>query len=200
MTTPHERRPGAADVDVRELPLRGHIGPGAWHSVGTRPGADATAITWELTDEDTSGQLLAGAQNTDGRSVLLGISGTTDRSFESFAPEPFTLTSFNGASAGEARVFAGSIFGQSSPVNFGVDIVAAELRIEPHEEFVFVVDKDHAHAVLSIDREIFLEDISLKPETIGFVNESVKTLHIINPGDVPASALLLGGTREQHVH
>lgn len=192
MTTPHERRPGAADVDVRPLPLNTPIGPGAWHSVGTRPAPDATAITWELTDSQQPGRLFSGAKNTKRRSVLLGIAGEQTGDFDTFTPEPFTLTGFNAVEAGEARVFAGSIFGQSAPVDFPGSVVAAELRIKPHEEFVFVIDSSLAHAVLSIDHELFLEDISLQPETMGFVNEGVRTLHIINPGGNPALAVVLG--------
>lgn len=192
MTTPHERRPGAADVDVRPLPLNTPIGPGAWHSVGSRPEPGNTAITWELTDSQHPGRLFFGAKNTERRSVLLGISGERTEHFDAFSPEPFTLSGFNGVEAGEARVFAGSIFGQSSPVDFPGSVIAAELRIKPHEEFVFVIDSSLAHAVLSVDQELFLEDISLHAETMGYVNEGVRTLHIINPGDDPALALVLG--------
>lgn len=195
MTTPEERRPGAADVDVRPLPLSSPTGPGAWHSVGTLPGEGATAITWELSDGQAPGVLYPGAVNTERRSVLFGIdlhdNGFTPE-FEKVEPEAFTLTGFNTSKAGEARVFAGSLFGKTSPADLPGDVVGAELRIDPHEEFVFVVDRDFAHALLAVSGDLYLEDISLAPETIGFVKKGEKTLHIINADDDTAVALLLG--------
>lgn len=196
MTTPQERRPGAADVDVRPLPIEPHTGPGAWHSIGTLPADGATAITWEFSDSENAGVLYHGAENTERRSVLLSID--SDNNGEAPAskqeiPDSFTLTGFNTSDAGEARVFAGTIFGQTGPVDLGADVIAAELRILPHEEFVFVVDQDYAHAVLNITGDVYLEDVSLAPETVGFTQKGVKTLHIINAGDEPALAVLLGG-------
>lgn len=200
MTTPHERRPGAADVDVRPLPLNdadGHTGPGAWHSVGTIPGDSATAITWEFSDSSHPGALYAGAENTRRRSVLLSFDSTNSGTFPAFEqqePEPFCLTGFNGVEAGQARVFAGSIFGKTGPVDFGADILGAELRINPHEEFVFVIDQGYEHALLTITGKVYLEDIALEPETMGFVHDGTKTLHVINAGDETATAILLGGS------
>lgn len=196
MTTPHERRPGAADVDVRQLPIPSHTGPGAWHSVGTVPENHATAITWEFSDASRPGVLYYGAQNTECLSVLLSVDTPHNwrtPEFDQQTPEPFRLTSFNGVEAGTARVFAGSIFGQTGPVDFGSGILGAELRIHPHEEFVFVIDQSYAHALLAITGDLFLEDISLKPETMGFVQEGTKTLHVINAGEETALAILLGG-------
>lgn len=196
MTTPQERRPGAADVDVRPLPIEPHTGPGAWHSIGTLPDDNAIAITWEFSDDENPGVLHAGAQNTGRRSLLLSLDSLNSGAhpdFEQQLPTSFSLTGFNTNEAGEARVFAGSIFGQTGPVDFGADILAAELRIKPHEEFVFVIDQKYAHAVLNVHGDLYLEDISLEPETVGFTNPGVKTLHIINAGDEPALAVLLGG-------
>lgn len=196
MTTPQERRPGAADVDVRPLPIAPHTGPGAWHSIGSLPETRAITITWEFSDAEHPGVLYSGAENTARPSVLLSLDlpdGGDFHDFEQEEPNAFTLTGFNTAEAGEARVFAGSIFGQTGPVDFGTAAVAAELRILPHEEFVFVVDEKFAYAVLNISGDLYLEDISLEPETMGFTNAGEKTLHIINAGDEPAVAVLLGG-------
>lgn len=196
MTTPHERRPGAADVDVRPLPIPSHTGPGAWHSVGTLPGDEALALTWEFSDDSHPGVLHPGAKNTERRSVLLGLD-SGDLGGETFSspqePEPFRLTSFNGVEAGQARVFAGTLFGRTGSVDLGREVVAAELRIHPHEEFVFVIDQQYAHALLAVAGDLYLEDISLAPETMGFVREGTKTLHVINAGDETALAILLGG-------
>lgn len=196
MTTPHERRPGAADVDVRPLPIPSHTGPGAWHSVGTLPDDGAAAITWEFTDGRHAGVLRSGAQNTERRSVLLSVDSTNDGSIPPFDQQKlcaFSLTSFNGVEAGEARVFAGTIFGQTGPVDLGAEVIGAELRIHPLEEFVFVIDQSYAHALLTITGDLYLEDISLEPETMGFVEPGTKTLHVINAGDETALAILLGG-------
>lgn len=197
MTTPQERRPGAADVDVRPLPIDPHTGPGAWHSIGTLPDDNAIAVTWEFSDDENPGILHAGAQNTGRRSLLLCLdspNGGVHPDFEQQLPASFSLTGFNTNEAGEARVFAGSIFGQTGPVDFGADILAAELRIKPHEEFVFVIDGKYAHALLNVHGDLYLEDISVQPETVGFTNQGVKTLHIINAGDETALAVLLGGS------
>ncbi|WKK60572.1 hypothetical protein QYQ98_05750 [Corynebacterium sp. P3-F1] len=196
MTTPHERRPGAADVDVRQLPIPSHTGPGAWHSVGTVPHNDALTITWEFSGDKNPGVLHPGAENTERRSVLLCVDSSHNwdpQGFEQQEPDAFRLTSFNGVEAGEARVFAGSIFGKSSPIDFGAEILGAELRIRPHEEFVFVIDQGYSHALLNITGNLFLEDIALEPETMGFVKEGTTTLHVINAGDDEAVAILLGG-------
>lgn len=183
-------------MDIRPLPISGHTGPGAWHSVGRLPDEGATAITWEFSDESQPGVLYFGAQNTERRSALLSLDLSNNRALQAFdqhTPDSFSLTSFNGVEAGEARVFAGTIFGKTGPVDLGADVVGAELRIHPHEEFVFVIEQAYAHALLAIAGDLYLEDISLAPETMGFVQEGTKTLHVINAGDDSALAILLGG-------
>lgn len=186
----------AAEVKVRSLPLS--IGP--WRV--SRPGnANNQTFTWLFSGEGSgdNGALFSGAQDFTRRGIQLALAQPQDerapRRFDSFVPEPFTLLSFSGTSAGEARVFVGSLFGQTSPVETAYPAIGAELRIYPGAEFVFMVTPEFEHALLALSDGLVLENVPLETSTIGCTQQGVKTLHIVNDSEESALAILLGGER-----
>lgn len=190
----------AADVDVRSLPLRGRS-IGAWCSVG-EPGASTgneQTLTWVLSGdgEGQDGVLLPGARELNRPVVYVsytldGHQGTLRR-FDSFTPEPFSLLSFSGTSAGQARVLVGTLFGRTSPVDTPQPLVGAELRIYPGAEFVFMVDPHLSYGVVALTEGIVVENIALEPATVGVPQAGTQTIHIVNTSEETAGAIVLGG-------
>lgn len=194
----------AADVDVRSLPLRGRGTIGPWCSVGDTGLSEANeqTISWILSTEGAlngsgrNGAVLPGSQASNRPSIQLGITlidGTAPRRFDSFEPDPFMLLGFTGKTAGEARVFFGSLFGRTSPLESRIPAVAAEIRIYPGAEFLFVVDESFEHGLLSLSPGLYLENIPLPPATIGCTQRGAKSLHVVNTSDEAALAILVGG-------
>lgn len=189
----------AAAVDVRTLPLKSTIGP--WCAVGETglTGTNEQTLTWMFSSENGGeGAILPGTQGSGRPNIQLGLAlpdgAPAPKRFESFEPEPFSLLSFSGKSAGEARVFIGELFGQSSPVEVPSPGIGAELRIYPGAEFVFMVNPEFEHGLLALSDGLALENISLSPTTIGLTQTGTKTLHVVNESDESALAILLGGT------
>lgn len=186
----------AAEVEIRSLPLRGRS-IGAWCSVG-EPGpstGNEQTITWLLSG-GADGVVFPGARDLKYPSIHLSfaLGGATPQRFDAFEPEPFDLLSFSGKTAGQARVFVGTLFGQVSPIETPEPLVGAELRIYPGAEFVFMVDEELVHGVLALDEGLYLENIPLSPATVGVTQQGTKTLHIVNSSESTASAIVLGGT------
>lgn len=119
---------------------------------------------------------------------------TAPRAFEHFEPEPFRLTSLNPPeSAGEARVFIGSLFGQESPVTTHTPLLGAELKIAPGQEFVMEVNPDFEHGLLVDAEGLQLEGIDIPNAAIAYTGVGEKTLHVSNTSDKEIYAILIGG-------
>lgn len=142
--------------------------------------------------------------STEGTTTLHGVQlwvalpeasrSTAPRAFEHHVPEPFRLTSLHPPkSAGEARVFIGSLFGQESPVTTHTPLLGAELRVAPGQEFVVAVNPDFEHGLLADAPGLQLEGVDIPRAAIGYTGVGEKTLHVANTSDEEVYAILLGG-------
>ncbi|WP_342318671.1 pirin family protein [Corynebacterium mayonis] len=119
---------------------------------------------------------------------------TAPRAFEHYEPEPFALTGLDASrSAGEARVFIGELFGQSSPVSTYTPLLGAELKVAPGQEFVVAVNPEFEHGLLVDDEGIQLEGIDVPSGAIAYTGVGEKTLTVRNTSDREVLAVLLGG-------
>ncbi|WP_129658937.1 pirin family protein [Rothia uropygialis] len=92
----------------------------------------------------------------------------------------------------EAKVFLGSLFGQTSPVPTFIPLTGAEIRLEPHTELEVELPEDHEHGLVHVSGSLRLNGVTVPQEAIGFVPTGHKSVRI-SVGSEPGIALLLGG-------
>ena len=119
----------------------------------------------------------------------------TGRDFAHFAPPPRVL--------GDAtlRVFLGELADARSPVHTFTPLLGAQLDLDPGATVVLDVDHTFEHGVLLDQGDVEVAGTALGVADLAFQAAGCANLSIINRGDGPARALILGGTpfREQLV-
>jgi redox-sensitive bicupin YhaK (pirin superfamily) len=134
--------------------------------------------------------------STPGTTMLHGVQlwlalpdGARDvpRDFEHHAPSVIAL---HGATA---KVFLGSLAGETSPVRTYSPLLGAELVLDPGAETVLEVDPAYEHGVLVDLGPVQLEGTELARAELGYAPPGRDRLTLANPGGTPARVLLLGG-------
>ncbi|WP_309110543.1 pirin family protein [Saccharothrix sp.] len=110
------------------------------------------------------------------------------RNFQHHAPAPITI---DGATV---RVFLGTLCGETSPVETYSPLLGAELVLAPHADLTLAVNPEHEHGLLLDQGTATLNGTHLTPGELAYTATGPTTLHVTNPGDTPARAVLLGGT------
>ncbi|MFF9815021.1 pirin family protein [Streptomyces sp. NPDC014006] len=111
----------------------------------------------------------------------------TVRDFQHYAPTPVPLD------GGEARVFLGTLAGDTSPVRTFTPLLGAELHVAPGATLTLDVAPDFEHGVLVDTGQVLLDGTALKPADLGYAPPDRTTLTLTNPADEPARLILLGG-------
>jgi hypothetical protein len=109
------------------------------------------------------------------------------RDFQHHAPAPIDL---GGASA---RVFLGTLGGETSPVRTFTPLLGAELLLAPHTGIALDVDPAFEHGVLVDAGPVELGGTELARGTLGYAAGGARTMNLANPGDQPGRVILLGG-------
>ena len=112
---------------------------------------------------------------------------------EVYQPDPFTLRGVTTAVSGEARVFVGSMFGQTSPVETFSPLVAAELRIAPGAEIAVVLEESFEYGLLACTEGIAVQQVAVPYGSVGYTEPGARTLGVKNTSDDWARGVLLGG-------
>ncbi|WP_369186054.1 pirin family protein [Streptomyces sp. Y1] len=110
------------------------------------------------------------------------------RDFHHHVPRPVPLD------GGEARVFLGTLAGDTSPVPTFTPLLGAELTLRPHATVTLTVDPAFEHGLLVDRGPILLADTPLHPGDLGHLSPGPTTLTLTNPTPTEARAILLGGT------
>ncbi|MCI7550817.1 MAG: pirin family protein [Actinomycetaceae bacterium] len=110
-----------------------------------------------------------------------------ERRFENYKPKPYH---FDG---GQALVFMGSLFGQTSPISSFTPLVGAEIRIEAGKEVTFSVNPDFEHGLLLDAGSVELEGVTVQRSELAYTGIGETTLTITNIGDSEARTVLIGG-------
>ncbi|MEV5935171.1 pirin family protein [Streptomyces sp. NPDC052079] len=110
-----------------------------------------------------------------------------DSAFQHHVPDPVP---FDG---GEARVFLGSLAGDTSPVPTFTPLLGAELSLAPGAETVLRVDPAFEHGVLVDAGDVLVEDTAVQPAELGYTAPGRTTLTLTNRGTGTARLVLLGG-------
>ncbi|QWF81838.1 pirin family protein [Amycolatopsis sp. CA-230715] len=92
-----------------------------------------------------------------------------------------------------ARVFLGSLAGETSPVETFTPLLGAELALDPGARLSLAVDPSFEHGVLVDLGAVSLDGIDLATAELGYAGPGRDALELVNRGDEPARVLLLGG-------
>ncbi|MEU4742591.1 pirin family protein [Actinosynnema sp. NPDC023658] len=109
------------------------------------------------------------------------------RDFQHYAPDAVAL---EGATA---RVFLGSLAGETSPVRTFTPLLGAELVLEPGARLVLEVDAAFEHGVLVDVGAVELDGTPLGRGALGCSGPGTTELRLANAGEAPARVVLLGG-------
>lgn len=110
----------------------------------------------------------------------------TDPGFDHYVPEPIERDGL------VARVFIGSLLGETSPVATFTPLLGAELLLEAGADVELTVDPSFEHGVLVDDGVVDVADQPAKPGELVHVATGRDRLRIV-AGESPARLLLLGG-------
>jgi redox-sensitive bicupin YhaK (pirin superfamily) len=110
------------------------------------------------------------------------------RNFQHHVPRPVPI------GGGEARVFLGSLAGDTSPVPTFSPLMGAELILDPGATTSLAVDPCFEHGLLVDSGNVSMAGTPLRPAELGYHAPGAETLTLTNTGDIPARAVLLGGT------
>ncbi|MEW2292713.1 pirin family protein [Streptomyces sp. NPDC006743] len=111
----------------------------------------------------------------------------TARDFQHHVPTAVPLED------GEARVFLGSLAGDTSPVRTFTPLLGAELSVAPGATVTLDVDPAFEHGVLVDRGGIVLDGTTLQPADLGYAPPGRAALTLTNRGSETARLILLGG-------
>jgi redox-sensitive bicupin YhaK (pirin superfamily) len=109
-----------------------------------------------------------------------------DPGFDHYAPAPVSGAGY------EARVFLGSLLGDTSPVATHSPLLGAELLLEPGTTLTLEVEAAYEHGVLGDAGSVTLDGQPLARNDLGYAAPGRSTLELV-AGPEPTRLLLLGG-------
>jgi quercetin 2,3-dioxygenase len=110
----------------------------------------------------------------------------TDPGFVHHAPDPLTGPGW------EARVFLGSLLGDTSPVPTYTPLLGAEVLLDPGTTLTLDVDEAFEHGILVDTGVLSVEGVETKQNDLAYVSPDHRTL-TLRSYDEPVRLLLLGG-------
>ncbi|MEE2031956.1 pirin family protein [Rhodococcus chondri] len=110
------------------------------------------------------------------------------RDFQHHAPGTVDLA------GGTAKVFLGTLAGDTSPVRTFTPLLGAEITLEPRAALTLDIDPAFEHGVLVDTGSVSLFDTTLQRAALGYVGTGVPALTLTNLTDETARIVLLGGT------
>lgn len=109
------------------------------------------------------------------------------RDFQHHVPAPVPLK------GGSARVFLGTLAGDTSPVRTFTPLLGAELSVDPGATLSLDVDPDFEHGLLVDTGDVRLNGTALAPAQMGYAAPGRAVLTVVNEGPRTARLVLLGG-------
>ncbi|MGA9871953.1 MAG: pirin family protein [Rhodococcus sp. (in: high G+C Gram-positive bacteria)] len=119
--------------------------------------------------------------------ALPGRARFTAPDFEHYAPQRVLL---DGA---VARVFLGTLAGDTSPVTTFTPLLGAEIVVEPGRSIRPRVDETFEHGVIVDEGSVNLEGTRIERAELGYLAPGQTHLTLHNTGSEPARLLMLGG-------
>jgi redox-sensitive bicupin YhaK (pirin superfamily)/predicted GNAT family acetyltransferase len=119
--------------------------------------------------------------------ALPGDHRDAPRDFQHHVPRPVPID------GGEAKVFLGSLAGDTSPVATFTPLLGAELTLDPGATTTLAIDPGFEHGLLVDSGDVSMAGTPLRPAELGYQAPGARTLTLTNSGDTPARTVLLGG-------
>lgn len=110
------------------------------------------------------------------------------RDFQHHVPAAFPLD------GGTAKVFLGTLAGETSPVRTFTPVLGAELHLDPGATLTLDIDPAFEHGILVDTGTVTLFDTVLQRAALGYIGTGVPQLTLTNRETTPARIILLGGT------
>ncbi|ATL25061.1 pirin family protein [Streptomyces formicae] len=110
------------------------------------------------------------------------------RDFQHHAPAPVHLDGVR------ARVFLGTLAGETSPVRTFTPLLGAELVLDPRATITLSVDAAFEHGLLVDQGRVRMAGTLLDQAELGYLDTGRTTLTLTNETDTAARVILLGGT------
>ncbi|MEW2391026.1 pirin family protein [Streptomyces venezuelae] len=110
------------------------------------------------------------------------------RDFQHHAPAPVHL---DGA---RARVFLGTLAGETSPVRTFTPLLGAELVLDPHATVTLAADASFEHGLLVDQGRVAMAGTVIDEAELGHLGPGRTALTLTNETDTAARVILLGGT------
>ncbi|MFJ7231748.1 pirin family protein [Streptomyces tendae] len=107
--------------------------------------------------------------------------------FQHHVPAPVALD------GGEARVFLGSLAGDTSPVDTFTPLLGAEVTLAPGAAVTLDVDPGFEHGVLVDTGDVRVDGTAVRPAGLAYTAPGRHTLTLVNESSGTARVLLLGG-------
>lgn len=107
-------------------------------------------------------------------------------SLESHRPEPVTGDGYT------ARVFIGSLLGDTSPVRTHIPLTGVELLLDPGASLRLEVPPGHEHGLLRVGGDVSLDGVRIPEDHLGYAGTGRERITVA-AGDEPVTALLIGG-------
>ncbi|WP_134728609.1 pirin family protein [Amycolatopsis nivea] len=111
----------------------------------------------------------------------------TARDFQHYVPP---ATALDGAAA---RVFLGTLAGETSPVKTFTPLLGAEIVLDPGASLSLAADPSFEHGVLLDTGEVTFAGTPLQRAQLGYLGIGATALDLHNPGSSPARVIVLGG-------
>lgn len=161
-------------------------------AVSAGQGAVVTSGDKVLVDVGASayGVQLDAVVDADGAGAGTGAGEST---VEIYQPDVFTLRSVTTKPVGQARVFVGSMFGQTSPVVTPSPLVAAEIRLSPGAEVAMTLEPDFEYGLLAVSDGLALQNTRVPRGVVGYTDVGTATWGVKNLGNEVAQAVIFGG-------
>ncbi|MEH6796594.1 MAG: pirin family protein [Rhodococcus sp. (in: high G+C Gram-positive bacteria)] len=134
--------------------------------------------------------------STPGTEILHGMqlwvalparSRFAEPAFEHYVPTTHTRQGLT------ARVFLGSLLGDTSPVRTFTPLLGAEIVLDAGAHVTLEVDPTFEHGVIVDQGTATMDDTTLGAAELGYREPGSSTLDLRNPGREPVRLLLLGG-------
>ena len=107
-------------------------------------------------------------------------------SLESHRPAPVTGDGYT------ARVFIGSLLGDTSPVRTHIPLTGVELFLDPGASLQFDVPPGHEHGLLRVSGDVSLDGVRVPEDHLGYAGTGRERI-TVTAGEEPVTALLIGG-------
>ncbi|GGL54090.1 hypothetical protein GCM10010095_43770 [Streptomyces anthocyanicus] len=111
----------------------------------------------------------------------------TAPAFQHHVPAPVALD------GGEARVFLGSLAGDTSPVGTFTPLLGAEVTLAPGATVTLDVDPGFEHGVLVDSGDVRLDGTVVRPAELAYAAPGRRTLALTNAASGAARLVVLGG-------